>query len=309
MEANLLILGLQTIPRLAEKFDVNLKGFLTFSSLYGKTAEEFRKASDDCEKILTHLFEKHRVSWWDVYLNSDIGMERMALARDIGLERGDTVLEIGCGRGYFTVAAAKFSERVIGLDIMNGASRYGWWKKFNETIAELDLKQKIMSLKADAQVIPLKDCSVNKIVAVHCIRNLQNRQAIQNTIREAYRVLKEDGEMIVAENIPIARNKAQEAHLAFYNCKCKYDWGDLFYFSKEEVLEMFRKAGLTEINAKVVDYNLSATPPIFYLNTSLLEKELVEKAQKEYVDAAEMVRKYGETSPPTLIIKVTKHTK
>jgi ubiquinone/menaquinone biosynthesis C-methylase UbiE len=304
---NLLILGLQAIPRLAEKFDVNLKGFLTFSSLYGKTAEEFRKAYDDCEKILTHLFEKHRISWWDIYSDSDIGMERMALARDIGLERGEIVLEIGCGRGYFTVAAAKFSERVIGLDVMNGASRYGWWKKFNETIAELDLKQKVVSLKADAQVIPMKDCSVNKVVAVHCIRNLQNRQAIQNAICEGYRVLKEDGEMIVAENIPITRNKAQKAHLAFYNCKCKYDGGELFYFSKEELLKMFRKEGLREVNTKVVDYNLSATPPIFYLNTSLLKKELIEKAQKEYADAVNMVKKYGETSPPTLIIKVAKN--
>ena len=307
MGENLLILGLQAIPRLANELDVDLEDFLTFSSLYGKTAEEFKKAYDDCEKILNNLIEKHRVSWWDVYLNSDIGMERMALARDIGLERGDTVLEIGCGRGYFTVAATKFSEKVIGLDIMNGGGRYGWWKNFKETIAEMDLKHKVIGLKADARIIPMKDCSVNKAVAVHCIRNLQNKQAIQNTIREMYRILSKDGEMIVAENMPVARNRSQEAHLAFYNCKCKYDRGDLFYFSKEEFLGMFRKEGLREVNAKVVDYNLSAAPPIFYLNTSLLKKELIEKAQKEYADAVNMVKKYGETSPPALIIKVAKN--
>jgi ubiquinone/menaquinone biosynthesis C-methylase UbiE len=307
MGENLLVLGLQAIPRLAEKLDVDLEDFSTFSSLYGKTAEEFRKAYDNCRKILNNFMEKHRVSWWDVYSNSDVGMERMALARDIGLEEGNTVLEIGSGRGYFTVAAAKFSKRVIGLDIMDGGGRYGWWKNFRETTGELDLKRKIIGLKADAQIIPVKERSVNKAVAVHCMRNLQNKQAIQNALREMYRVLSKHGEMIVAESMPVARNKSQEAHLAFYNCKCKYDQGDLFYFSKEEILEMFRKAGLREVETKIVDYNLSAAPPIFYLNTSLLKKKLVEKAQKEYADAVNMVKKYGETSPPALIVKVAKN--
>jgi hypothetical protein len=42
---------------------------------------------------------------------------------------------------------------------------------------------------------------------------------------------------------------------------------------------MFRNMGLKEVETKVVDYNLSAAPPIFYLNTSLLTKELMEKAK------------------------------
>jgi ubiquinone/menaquinone biosynthesis C-methylase UbiE len=306
---NLQILGLQAIPRLAKKSDVDLEGFSTYSDLYGKTAEEFNKAYGNCEKILNRLFKKHSISWWDVYLNSDIGMERTALARDIGLEKDDTVLEVGCGRGYFSVAAAKFAEEIIGLDIMNGRGRNGWWKNFKETIAELDLEHKVMGLKVDCQTISIKDCSVNKVIAAHSIRNFQNKQAIQNAIREMHRVLSEDGEMIVAENIPVARNKSQEAHLAFYKCKCKYSSGDRFYFSQKEFQEMFKEAELGEVNFKLADYNLSAAPPIFYLNTSLLKKEQIEKAQKEYNDVVDLIGKHGETSPPTLIIKVTKHSK
>jgi len=306
---NLQILGLQAIPRLAKKFDVDLEGFLTYSDLYGKTPEEFKKASDNCLKILNSLFENYSISWWDVYSNSDIGMERTALARDVGLGKDDTVLEVGCGRGYFSVAAARFAERVIGLDVMNGGGRYGWWKNFKETIGELDLKHKVIGLKADCQTIPLKDCSVNKVIAAHSIRNLENKQVIQNALREMYRVLSENGEMIVAENISISRNNSQEAHLAFYKCKCKYISGDLFYFSQKEFQEMFKKAELGEVDFKLVDYNLSAAPPIFYLDTSLLKKEQIEKVQKEYNEAVDLIRKHGETSPPTLIIKVTKHSK
>jgi len=115
--------------------------------------------------------------------------------------------------------------------------------------------------------------------------------------------------LIIVENVPIARNKAQEAHLAIYQCKCNYSSGDIYYFSKEQLLEMFRSAGLTETRVEFVDYNLSATPPIFYFDSSRLGKGQMEKAQKEYAAAVDMIKKHGETSPPALIIKAVKHSK
>ncbi len=99
MGMNLQLLGLRAIPRIAEKFNIELKDFLTWTDLYGATPEEFQKACDKCGKVLSHLFEKQHVSWWDFYLTSDIGTERVAVARDIGLKRNDTVLDVGCGRG------------------------------------------------------------------------------------------------------------------------------------------------------------------------------------------------------------------
>lgn len=309
MGINLQLLGLQAVPRLAEKFDVELNGFSGFIDLYGTSPEEFRKAYEKCGKILKYLFKEFNVSWWDVYLNSDIGMERMGLAREMGLEKSDIVLDVGCGRAYFTVAAARCSTRVIGLDAMDGMSRRSWWKNFKESIYELKLARKIQGLKAHAQSIPSKDYSIDKAVAVHCIRNFRNQQIIQNALREMNRVLSKEGEMIIVENIPIAGNKAQEAHLAMYKCKCNYSSGDVYYFSKEELLRMFRNVGLRETHVEVVDYDLSATPPIFYLDTSRLINEQIEKAQKKYIEAVDMIKKHGETSPPALIIKAAKHPK
>jgi ubiquinone/menaquinone biosynthesis C-methylase UbiE len=207
---------------LPKKFNVELDDFSGFLDFYGTPPEEFRKACDKCGGILKFLFKEFHISWWDVYLNSDIGMERMALTRDMELEKDDIVLEIGCGGGYFTVAAARCSRKVIGLDPMNGMSRHGWWRNLKESIFELELTRKIQGLKADAQSIPLKDHSIDKAVAVHCIRNFRNKQFIQNALREMNRVLSKEGEMIIVENVPIARNKAQEAHLAMYKCKCNY---------------------------------------------------------------------------------------
>jgi len=301
------ILGLQALPRLVKKFDLELEDFMTYSDLYGVAPEECQKVWDNCGKILNHLLEENHVSWWDVYLSSDIGMERIALAKDIGLEKDDTVLDIGCGRGYFTVAAAGLSETAIGLDLMDGVGRKGWWSNFMDSISRLDLKHKIMGLKADAQITPLGDCSVDKVVAAHSIRNFQDKQAIQNSIREMNRVLSKDGEVTIAETIPDARNKSQEAHIAFYKCKCNYGWGDNFYLSQEELLQVLTEAGLKAPYVKVADYNLSAAPPIFYLNISRLREKQVATARKEYSEAVEMVKKYGETSPPTAIIKAAKY--
>jgi len=307
MGTNLQLLGLQAIPRLAKKLDVELNDFSGFIDSYGTSPEEFRKAYEKCGKILKYLFKEFNVSWWDVYSNSDIGMERTVLARHIGLEKDDTVLDVGWGRGYFTVAAAKCSRRVIGLDAMNGMSRRGWWRKFMESVSELKLRRKIQALKADVQSLALKDYSIDKAVAVHCIRNFGNKQAIQNALREMNRVLSKEGEMIIVENIPTARNKAQEAHLAMYKCKCNYSSGDVYYFPQEELQRIFRDAGLRETHVEVVDYTLSAAPPIFYLDTSRLSKEQIEKAQRQYNAAVDMIKKYGETSP-ALIIKAVKQS-
>lgn len=95
---NLQLLGLQAIPKLAKRFNIDLDGFLTYNDLYGTTPEQFNSSLDKCEKILRDLICNCGVSWWDIYSNSDIGMERIALARDICLQEDDTVLEIGCGR-------------------------------------------------------------------------------------------------------------------------------------------------------------------------------------------------------------------
>jgi len=48
MGANLQLLALQAIPRLAQRFNVELEEFSTFTDLYGATPEEFQKAFENC---------------------------------------------------------------------------------------------------------------------------------------------------------------------------------------------------------------------------------------------------------------------
>ncbi|MHA1834317.1 MAG: class I SAM-dependent methyltransferase [Candidatus Baldrarchaeia archaeon] len=304
MSVNLQLLGIQAIPRLTKKLSVQVE-FPRWSKFFGISPIDFQKILSEAGRIVKQFFEDFKVSWWDIYLNSDIGIERAALAKEMKLREDDIVLDVGCGRGYFTIAAAKNVKFVVGLDLMNGYGRQGWWKNFKTTMQELNLLKNVQGMRSDAQQLPFEEGSFTVVAAVHSIRNFPNKQSIERAISEMKRVVVEGGSVIIVENLPVARTKAQEAHLKMFKCKVKYSSGELYYFSKRELLEMFRKTGFRndDVEIKILDYNLSATPPLFSLNASLLSEE-----KREYNEAVEMIRKWGEASPPTILIKATKHT-
>ncbi len=140
---------------------------------------------------------------------------------------------------------------------------------------ELNLLKKVQGMRSDAQQLPFEENSFTVVAAVHSIRNFPNKQSIKRAISEMKRVVVEGGSVIVVENLPVARTKAQEAHLKMFKCKVKYSSGELYYFSKRELLEMFRKAGFKneDMEIKILDYNLSATTILFkYLSSKRREK-------------------------------------
>jgi cyclopropane fatty-acyl-phospholipid synthase-like methyltransferase len=233
MGTNLELLGLQAIRRLAKKFNLKIH-FPTWTDLFGISPENFRMVCDKCRVLLMDLFENNNISWWDVYLNSDIGKERLMLAREIGLKEDDTVLDVGCGRGYFSIAAAKYSKRVVGLDFMDGFGRKGLWRNFKECIKELHLTRKVYGLRADAKFIPCKDSSFSVVAAIHSIRNFPDKQSIEVAISEMKRVARA------------------------------------------------------------------------YLDISSLNPKIAERAKVEYNNALELIKQYGETSPPAILIMGTK---
>lgn len=306
MGVNLQLLGITAIPRLANRFGIQVE-VPEERVLFGMSVEEFQKVFEDAGKILNTFFEESKVSWWDVFCNSDIGMERMGLAQEMQLDKHDVVLDVGCGRGYFSIAAAKFSKFVVGIDLMNGVGRHGWWRNFRISLRELNLFDRVLGVKSNARRVPFKLSSFTVAAAVHSVRNFQNKLCIETALREMKRVVVKGGSVILVESLPIARTKAQEAHLQMFRCKVKYTSGELDYLPKEELVEMFQKAGFKKIEVKELDYNWSATPPWFcieYHLSSLTENERRE-AREAYDRAINMISKWGEVSPPAILVKAT----
>jgi len=307
MGDNLQLLGITAIPRLARKYGIKVE-FPAPRDLYGLTPEGFGKVIEDAGRILNVFFEL-KASWQDVYRASDIGMERTALAEEMRLHNRDVVLDVGCGRGYFTIAAANLSERVVGLDLMNGYGRHGWWENFATCMDEVGLSDRVMGVRTDVRCLPFRESSFDATVAVHSIRNFQDRAAIQTAIGEMKRVVVEGGSVIIAESLPVARNRTQEAHLQMFECKVRYTTGELRYLKRDELVGMFESVGFKEIEASELDHNLSTAPPLFcidcHLSPTLTERE-GEEAREAYRKAISMIRKYGEASPPTMLVKAIK---
>lgn len=155
MGINLHILGLQSIHSLAEEVgkEVDFSKNVLSMSLH---IEDFQKYVEKCGRVLNSFFKDFGFSWWDVYKHSDIGKERLEIAKEMGLEKSDSVLDVGCGRGYFSIAAAMFAKSVVGVDLMNGYGRHGWWRNFEVALHELNLNDRVSGVKSNAIQTPFK---------------------------------------------------------------------------------------------------------------------------------------------------------
>lgn len=290
---------IQSVPRLLKRYRVQMV-LPEERTLYGSSLSEFNAFMGKYEDALRQLFQEFGVSWKDVYLNSDVGKERLKLAEKMGIGADDNVLDVGCGRGYFTAAAAYHTKSVVGLDLMNGLGRRGWWQKFKLTMRELHLQSKVAGVKGNVVAMPFKDETFSMVASVHAIRNFLDIKVIQAAFKEMKRVTQRGGRVIVVESLPTPKTRAQEAHLKMFKCKVKYTRGDMSFLTERELTDLLEKAGLTRFHIKTFDFNLSAAPPFFLLNTSILPEEQRAEAENEYNEAVEAVKKWGEASPPAL---------
>jgi ubiquinone/menaquinone biosynthesis C-methylase UbiE len=290
---------IQSVPRLLRQHGVKTP-LPNERDLYGASLEEFNSFVNKYEAVLRQLFQEFEISWNDVYLNSDIGKERILVAKKIGIDVSDSVLDVGCGRGFFTIAAAFRSKSAVGLDLMNGFDRKGWWQRFNLTMRKLSLHTKVTGVKATAAKLPFRNEAFSLAASIHAIRNFRDTKTIQTSFSEMKRVAQKGGRVVLVENLPIAKNRAQEAHLRMFNCKVKYTRGEMHYLTERQLISLLEKAGLRESNIEIFDLNLKAAPPLFFLNTSTLPKKQAAEARKEYTEAISAVRKWGEASPPSM---------
>lgn len=271
--------------------------------LYGLRLEELIRILREYDRYARTLVEEHGVSWWDFYAYSDVGKERLALVEEFRVEDGDVVLDVGCGKGYLTIALAQDCNRVCGLDLMNGFGRRGWWSDFQAEMAALNLSRKVMGVRACASGVPFKDASFNLTVSAHALRNFNNRNTIVEALREMRRVTRRGGRVIIAENIPRANTKAQAAHLKMFEVRTKYVKGDNPLLTEAELLQMFGKAGMSPSRTEIIDFGLSAAPPIWVPNPASIPEERRAEAIEGYTEAVDMVRECGESSPPVLLFE------
>ena len=296
------LLLLQALDKFVKKLnlDVNVP---KLQDLYGYSPEYFMEKLSIARSIAVELFRRYRLTWWDVFIESDIGKERLLIAKEINVDRRDRVLDVGCGRGYFTYALSRYSRCIVGIDLMNSGGRRGWWDHFNKALILLGIKQWVSGIRANGSKIPFNDGYFNLAAMAHSMRNFKGEEELIRTLREMKRVVRNGGYVVIVENLPVSLDLKQYLHLKLHNIRVHVLGDELPYPDTNELLGMVNYVGFRDIEISIIDHGLNATPAIYYISpsNSKFNKDLFDN----YIETVKIIRLYGEASTPIVIIKAT----
>lgn len=301
MNVNLELLCMQAAQRLAHQHQIDVE-LPSYRSFYGLEPTEFMKQLKFCAAFVQELIDTTPITYQDLYAASDIGRERLLLVGKLNISPNFIVLDVGCGRGYTTFAAALQGAQVIGIDLMNGGGRWDWWQNWISTANELQLSQLIFGIRGDITTPPIQSNTGILCLSAHAIRNLHSLTTFTDAFRQMGRITGPQGRIYIAESLPVAKTKAQEAHLQLYNLRVKHKQGDLALLPEDELKTLVENAGLSIIESTIHDFRLAATPPIFWLDPPKTPKYNRKRALDEFYEAIAAVHKHGETSTPLLLL-------
>jgi len=137
---------------------------------------------DDVRRMFSRLAPRYDVfNRW-----ASFGLDAFWRERVAGrLRAGEDILDLGCGTGDLTLLAAEKGCRVVGLD-------------FSEDMLEIARRRRpsLEWIQAEAMRIPLPDGRFDAVVSAFLLRNLYRSGALDGTLREARRLLKNGGRLI-----------------------------------------------------------------------------------------------------------------
>lgn len=105
----------------------------------------------------------------------------------------DRVLDVGCGRGEIVFQSAARGARATGIDFSEAAIEIA-----NETRSKhsSDIQDRVTFIKGNAESLPFEDRSFTKAFLLDVVEHLEKHELLR-VLREAARVLRDDGTLIV----------------------------------------------------------------------------------------------------------------
>jgi demethylmenaquinone methyltransferase / 2-methoxy-6-polyprenyl-1,4-benzoquinol methylase len=124
-------------------------------------------------------------------LNVDKLWRRKAI-QFLGRTSPESILDLATGTGDLAIASLTLHPaRVVGLDISENMLLLGKKKALNHQNGNV-----IEFMLGNAENIPFEDCSFHSVISGFGVRNFSS---LEKGLSEAYRVLKDDGQIVILE--------------------------------------------------------------------------------------------------------------
>jgi len=120
----------------------------------------------------------------------------------LGLEGSERLLDIGCGRGAVLLMAAQRlpSGKAVGVDVWSTRDQSGNAEQVTRNNAALEgVADRIELHTADMRQLPFDDGSFDVVLSSLAIHNVPGAGERAKALREAARVLKPGGKLLIAD--------------------------------------------------------------------------------------------------------------
>jgi ArsR family transcriptional regulator len=158
-----------------------------------------------------------------------------------------TVGDLGCGTGQVAGALAPFVTRVIAVD-RSGEMLQAARRRLRDSPA-------VEVRRGELEALPIADNELDAATLLLVLHHLPDPSA---ALREAYRVLKSGGRLVIADMLPHDREE--------YRQQMGHVW---LGFSEEQVERLLSAAGFERIRITALPVNPAAKGPALFVATGV----------------------------------------
>ncbi|MCA2228703.1 class I SAM-dependent methyltransferase [Nonomuraea aurantiaca] len=183
------------------------------------------------------------------------------------IEGDEQVLDLGCGRGMVLLLAARRLRggRATGIDLWSGKDQSGNAESVTRANAEAEgVSDRVNLVTGDMRELPFEDGRFDLIVSSLAIHNIPTAEGRDQAVKEAHRVLRPGGLMLIADFRHTSCYEDVLRGLGVVDVR-RRDLGWRFWYGgpwfKSEMLEA-RKPGSNGVEARSADGEGAAVPKV-----------------------------------------------